>query len=313
MSAIVKCEFEGDIRRFRLEKDACFEDLVVSLAQLYKLQGIFTVKYKDQEEDWITLTTETELNEARNQSAKIIRLQVQSKSKTGNPHSTDEILLHSERREDGHKCTVDIESIVEELVNTPLLREHITQLVVQTIKKEMIPQMAPLFESLAKVQPDLVNENIAKEAIPILQGELENRDREIDRLVKQMEELGQIGSPPQSEPKDIPGKLSEDEKEIDQESPPASPVNSPSDSPQNSPRKLPFFPFISSFFNRQPKEEVPVLENLVPEPEKEMPELEQKLEVIASMGFVVDAKVRELVVKHKGDLSAVIGLLLNGC
>jgi len=305
MGTVIKSEYEGDIRRFRLEKNACFEDLVRNLSQLYKLQGIFTIKYQDQENDLITLTTDAELSEARNQSIEIIRLQIQAKNKSGIPHTTDEISFDS-----------NLQATIDALLGTPLLQEHITQLVVQAIKKEMIPHMAPLFENLAKVRPELVNENLAKEAIPGLRESILERDRELEYLAKVMGEQKARDPLFQSAPLQ---KIEQNEiAVVNQESPDPIPSNSSENYPQNSPKKHTFFPFISSLFNRSKEEAVAVVPspsvNQQPEiqhvVEKDAVEFEERLKVISAMGFVIDTKVRDLVTQQKGDLNALISQLL---
>jgi len=65
MSAIMKCDFNGDLRRVSLNETS-FVELKRVLAQLYDLTSDFTVKYVDDENDLITMTSDSELVEALN-------------------------------------------------------------------------------------------------------------------------------------------------------------------------------------------------------------------------------------------------------
>jgi len=67
MSAIMKCDFNGDLRRVSLTETS-FIELKRVLAQLYDLTSDFTVKYVDDENDLITMTSDSELVEALNLS-----------------------------------------------------------------------------------------------------------------------------------------------------------------------------------------------------------------------------------------------------
>lgn len=65
--AIMKCDFNGDLRRVSLAETS-FSELKRVLGQLYDLTSDFTVKYLDDENDLITMTSDSELVEAINLS-----------------------------------------------------------------------------------------------------------------------------------------------------------------------------------------------------------------------------------------------------
>jgi len=63
MQVIVKTKFEDDIRRFHVKADILLKDICIVICDLYHLQNV-RLKYKDEEGDLITITTNNELYEA---------------------------------------------------------------------------------------------------------------------------------------------------------------------------------------------------------------------------------------------------------
>lgn len=60
----VKCDLEGDIRRFSLEEPVAFHELKKHLETIYEM-GELVIKYKDDEDDLVTIGNERDLQEAR--------------------------------------------------------------------------------------------------------------------------------------------------------------------------------------------------------------------------------------------------------
>jgi len=65
MSVILKLRFEEDTRRFSLERAPDYAELVNLARQLFGIQTP-TFRYQDDEQDWITVTSDMELREAVN-------------------------------------------------------------------------------------------------------------------------------------------------------------------------------------------------------------------------------------------------------
>eukprot|EP01127_Copromyxa_protea_P011059 TRINITY_DN2752_c0_g1_i1.p1 TRINITY_DN2752_c0_g1~~TRINITY_DN2752_c0_g1_i1.p1 ORF type:complete len:361 (+),score=75.76 TRINITY_DN2752_c0_g1_i1:58-1140(+) len=61
---IVKSDLNGDLRRFSVEDSTSFEDFSLLLVQLYPTQQMYKIKYKDDEGDWLSITSTPELHEA---------------------------------------------------------------------------------------------------------------------------------------------------------------------------------------------------------------------------------------------------------
>jgi hypothetical protein len=65
MPIIVKAKYQEDIRRLTLDKVPSFNELTASLSQLFPNLPIpFVVKYLDEDEDTVTISTDMELAEA---------------------------------------------------------------------------------------------------------------------------------------------------------------------------------------------------------------------------------------------------------
>uniref|UniRef100_A0A7S0MRM9 PB1 domain-containing protein n=1 Tax=Pyramimonas obovata TaxID=1411642 RepID=A0A7S0MRM9_9CHLO len=60
----VKCDLEGDIRRFSLEEPLAYDELKKHLETIYEM-GELVIKYKDDEDDLVTIASERDLVEAR--------------------------------------------------------------------------------------------------------------------------------------------------------------------------------------------------------------------------------------------------------
>mmetsp|Transcript_8452 Transcript_8452/g.11415 ORF Transcript_8452/g.11415 Transcript_8452/m.11415 type:complete len:524 (+) Transcript_8452:132-1703(+) len=61
---VCKCDFKGDLRRFRLLSTASFENLKLKLESLYSFEEDVIVKYVDDQGDEITMATEEDFQEA---------------------------------------------------------------------------------------------------------------------------------------------------------------------------------------------------------------------------------------------------------
>jgi len=81
MQLIVKTKFGDDLRRFNVKPDVLLKDICVTTCDLYRLPNV-RLKYRDEEGDLITLTTDNELREAINLAEKskppFLRLEVES-------------------------------------------------------------------------------------------------------------------------------------------------------------------------------------------------------------------------------------------
>jgi len=71
----VKVAYEGEFRRFLLSS-ITFEHLQNTLQTLFSLETKFTIKFQDDENDWVLLTTDQELVYATELSGSPLRLQV---------------------------------------------------------------------------------------------------------------------------------------------------------------------------------------------------------------------------------------------
>jgi hypothetical protein len=63
MSVSMKIEFNGEIRRHQLER-VSFADLQASVASMFAVAAPFSLKYTDEDNDAISLTSDAELREA---------------------------------------------------------------------------------------------------------------------------------------------------------------------------------------------------------------------------------------------------------
>jgi len=81
MQIIVKTKFEEDLRRFNVKTEITLKDICATTCELYRLLNV-RLKYKDEEGDLITITTNNELREAINlalqSKPQILRLEVES-------------------------------------------------------------------------------------------------------------------------------------------------------------------------------------------------------------------------------------------
>jgi len=83
MPFVIKAKFEEDTRRITLDQSPSFEGLVAAMKSLFAtLPSSFTIKYFDEDEDAVTISSDMELNEAIRVSAKnnLLRLQLIVKS-----------------------------------------------------------------------------------------------------------------------------------------------------------------------------------------------------------------------------------------
>ncbi len=95
---VIKLQLDNEIRRVTFSQQPPSLSELVQLAQNYFFQGAATpvvFKYKDEEEDLITISLDRELEEALNLNGKdsILKLFVVKKEvpKEGNPNSTHSI------------------------------------------------------------------------------------------------------------------------------------------------------------------------------------------------------------------------------
>jgi len=80
---VVKCSYNGDVRRFQCSTDATFEVLASVVKATYKIQN-FTLKYSDEEGDLITVDSTQEVKEAfRLHNDSVLKLTIFPKSHTG--------------------------------------------------------------------------------------------------------------------------------------------------------------------------------------------------------------------------------------
>jgi len=81
MQVVVKTKFGDDLRRFHVKADVSLKDLCATTCELYRLPNV-RLKYKDEETDLITITTNNELREAiklaQQTKPPFLRLEVES-------------------------------------------------------------------------------------------------------------------------------------------------------------------------------------------------------------------------------------------
>lgn len=71
----IKVTYDGEIRRFSLEKNS-FAELKQTVARAFSIQAEFSVKYKDDDGDWISLDSDIELSNALKIAKKALYLSV---------------------------------------------------------------------------------------------------------------------------------------------------------------------------------------------------------------------------------------------
>jgi len=88
MACVVKASFNGDVRRISIQPTT-FENLKQILQKLFNnLPAFFVIKYQDDDNDLITITTDIELDEALSIATKknnILRLFLESKVGVNQP------------------------------------------------------------------------------------------------------------------------------------------------------------------------------------------------------------------------------------
>jgi len=81
---VLKIKYKEDTRRITVEKEPSFTELNATLAKLFALNEGFSIKYLDDDDDMITITSDLELKEAlavsRKQSPQVLRLFIASGS-----------------------------------------------------------------------------------------------------------------------------------------------------------------------------------------------------------------------------------------
>jgi len=76
---VVKSTFNGDMRRFSCAEASTYKQLVETLSGMYGVTGQVTLKYTDDENDLITMSSDAELKEAIHLSKGIVRVIVAQK------------------------------------------------------------------------------------------------------------------------------------------------------------------------------------------------------------------------------------------
>jgi len=72
----VKLQYGDDYRRFFIERKSSFTDLIAKIKTLLGISSDFVVKYRDEENEWITISSDIELETGIIISSSIFRLQV---------------------------------------------------------------------------------------------------------------------------------------------------------------------------------------------------------------------------------------------
>jgi len=91
----VKVAYENEFRRFLLEP-ITFEYLQTTLKTLFTLETEFRIKFQDDENDWVLLTTDQELVYATELSGSLLRLQVKLLS-SETPNSAEPLSVPTEK------------------------------------------------------------------------------------------------------------------------------------------------------------------------------------------------------------------------
>jgi len=71
----VKLQYESEYRRFFIERKSSFLDLLEKVKTILGLNSDLVIKYKDEENEWITISSDLELETGIILSSSIFRLQ----------------------------------------------------------------------------------------------------------------------------------------------------------------------------------------------------------------------------------------------
>lgn len=97
----VKSVFADDIRRFGVSREITFEDFAKLIRQMYGLEGPMTIRYLDDENEMITVTTDVGLREAFSLvvagAVKILKFHIQGELKPAElKHDDPPVTIHSQ-------------------------------------------------------------------------------------------------------------------------------------------------------------------------------------------------------------------------
>jgi len=98
----VKLQFNGEYRRFFVSKDSKFSDLVSKIKAILQIDTDIVVKYQDEEEEWITISSDAELETGIIVSnGTILRLQCLAKD-----NSLPQLVNNSNNVENTQECSL---------------------------------------------------------------------------------------------------------------------------------------------------------------------------------------------------------------
>jgi len=191
----VKVALENEFRRFLLNP-ICFGHLEQTLKTLFSLQSEFRIKFQDDENDWVLITTDQELVYATELSGSPLRLQVKLLSSDA-PAKADAESLSATERGRGRGCRGrgrgagrgGLKSREERLSNkSSRLAERINQLETKLSSQKLTSERERVIRwRLSKLQEKLawitsVKESVANspettpaestETVPVLVGEV---------------------------------------------------------------------------------------------------------------------------------------------
>jgi len=72
----VKMQFESEYRRFFIERKSSFQDLITKIKTILGVNSDIVIKYKDEENEWITISSDQELDTGIILSNSVFRLHV---------------------------------------------------------------------------------------------------------------------------------------------------------------------------------------------------------------------------------------------
>eukprot|EP01102_Stenamoeba_stenopodia_P006972 TRINITY_DN194_c0_g1_i1.p1 TRINITY_DN194_c0_g1~~TRINITY_DN194_c0_g1_i1.p1 ORF type:complete len:356 (-),score=105.08 TRINITY_DN194_c0_g1_i1:114-1181(-) len=198
MSLTLKIKFNEDVRRITLDKPTKFAELRTVLSGLFRaLPENYVLKYVDEEEDLITISSDMELEEAfelaRKSPIKILRLNINAESTTApfvvNQNDVSKLAC------DAMTGMVNAQGF-QTLITSPGFQQLVPQILnSDAFKQQLVPQLLnannlqQLLPALTNVTPDL--NNLFSALMPIIMNAVTANLQHAQQQQQQQQEAAQ--------------------------------------------------------------------------------------------------------------------------
>lgn len=321
MTVTLKIKFNEDVRRITLDKPTKFAELRTVLSGLFRsLPENYVLKYVDEEEDLITISSDMELEEAfelaKKSPIKILRLNIHAESATApfvvNQNDISKLACNA------MSDVVNAQGF-QTLISSPGFQQLVPQILnSDAFKQQLIPQMLnannmqQLLPALTNVTPDL--NNLFSALMPVIMNAV---TANLQHAQQQAQQSTQTETTPEKPVEAAVPTATFEVVEIEKEPTPVAQSSPVQEKKQEAKEEI-STTSTSSASPAQPAPEptpTPVAEPApAPTPTK-VPEIPEQLvpavRALVDMGFTDITRNLDLLEKHNGNLLRVIELCLG--